>query len=56
MTRRDLVAFLRRHKLAVQASLHETPGVAYVRVRPTRIRYRDFTKPEIVELRAEDLA
>ena len=34
------------------------PGLIYVRVRPTWVRYSDYNKnpPEIVEFRAEDLA
>jgi len=34
------------------------PGLIYIRVRPTWIRYSDYNRdpPDIVELRAEDLA
>jgi pyridoxine/pyridoxamine 5'-phosphate oxidase len=31
------------------------PGITHFRVRPTWIRYSDFIKPEIIELRATEL-
>lgn len=65
MTREALLAFLRRHRVAVQGSVSGLgrdrlawPGIIHLRVRPTWLRYSDFSHdpPVITEFSATDLA